>query len=407
VSNNKCGKMLTMTFERFLAQTKQQGKYDSTGAIRLDLAEMRAKLKAQFRGEIGLWLVCLLQSMAGADIKKVTIDLQPGQLLISFHSTTGEYPTPGRFAPFLTETKTGSGKREWDLLRALLGLPPEMRFAWSGEDGTLKRSKEGWSFVEEKRNKRRNLIHVQNTHIRDNWNTTLATVRYRFPLPPFPLYINGQKSWKRLESGGKARLLFGKTVEGNEFFVDSWDISGRFDQIHRLGLEKEPSHRITFLQNGARVHEHKLDLETRLLSTEVFVSGQDLPVDLSGFSVRQSAETEALYDRYKKLVLSHLRDTFSNLISRPKLPTYWEEERRKESLVGSAVALGGLSFLQIPFFHPLLTLGATTLVLGGVGIRTMLKGKAEPWRGETGMRQVRRDLVEARKQIDSWVCEEQ
>jgi len=57
--------------------------------------------------------------------------------------------------------------------------------------------------------------------------------------------------------------------------------------------------------------------------------------------------------------------------------------------------------LQVPFFHPFLTLGVAAAVIGGIGLNSVVKKRREPWRGEYGLRRIRRDLVEVRKQIDS------
>ena len=68
--------------------------------------------------------------------------------------------------------------------------------------------------------------------------------------------------------------------------------------------------------------------------------------------------------------------------------------------MGSAVALGGLAFLQLPFFPPLLTLGIGTAMATGMLVRAGLVRKHQPWRGEQGFHNIRRDLVEIRKTID-------
>ena len=169
----------------------------------------------------------------------------------------------------------------------------------------------------------------------------------------------------------------------------------------RLGLAPRPFHRIVYLDRGARIHHQDLPLESYFLCTEVFVNGRNLPTDLGGFSLRETDQSRALLEQTRLRVLRELRPILSKLISHPRLPQKFEEQRRQESVVSSAVALGGLSFFQVPFFHPFLTLGVAAAVIGGIGLNSVVKKRREPWRGEYGLRRIRRDLVEVRKQIDS------
>lgn len=386
-----------MSYEQFLRKECQQGELESSGAFQLNLPEMRRKLAAQFRGEEGLWLVCLLQSLVRSGVQKVSVDTQPGRMAISFKADA--YPTPEDFAPFVTESKAGTNQRDWCLLRALLGLPPELRVSWFGPRGLLKRKNGNWSVSESSGRAGSHVFKIENFHARDNWRCTLLTLKKRIPLPPLALFIDSKLAWEDMEAGDSSKLLFCSTEPGEEFRVKTPTLNGKFAHIQRLGLQKSPVNKIVYLQDGARVHERELPFKTNSLSVDIFVSGQDIPVDLSGFAAHRSEELEAKLREQEGVLLEDLNKTFSSLISRPKLPLRLEEERRQEAVVSSAVALGGLSFLQVPFFHPLVALGTTFLILGGVGARALIKKKQEPWRGEHGMRQVRRDLVEARKEI--------
>ena len=386
-------------YEDFLSQARQAGEVDSEGTIKTDIESMRRKLASQLHGEEGLWLVCLLQSAIGA--ARVSLQTQMSRLQIAV--TAEEYPTPATFAPYLLENQGGCSPREWSLLKSLLSLPPHLHLVWFGPDGKLSREKDGgWVFQAEEKLAKKSLqrFQVVNLQSRDNWTSTLRACSYRFPLPPYPLFLNKQRCWPELEGGGREKLLLKSGTPGSQLEIFASDTQGKVNSLVRLGLASKPFHRIVYLDRGARIHHQELPLESYFLCTEIFVDGCGLPTDLSGFSLRETRPSQERLEQTKLRVFRELRPILSKLISHPRLPRRFEEQRRQESVVSSAVALGGLSFLQVPFFHPFLTLGLATAVIGGMGIRSVVKKRREPWRGEYGLRRIRRDLVEIRKQID-------
>lgn len=387
-------------YQDFLTEARRAGEIDSEGTIQTDVRSMRRKLAGQLHGQEPLWLVSLLQASVGA--KRVSLQTQASRLQIAI--STEEFPTPASFAPYLLENQGGCSAREWSLLKALLSLPSPFHLAWLGPDGKLTRERDGaWRLTTEEKLGKKGLHRFQivNLQSRDNWTKALRACSFRFPLPPFPLFLNKQRCWTDLVAGGREKLLLRTATPGKELDVFASDTQGKMKSLVRLGLAPRPFHRIVYLDRGARIHHQDLPLESYFLCTEVFVNGRNLPTDLGGFSLRETDQSRALLEQTRLRVLRELRPILSKLISHPRLPQKFEEQRRQESVVSSAVALGGLSFFQVPFFHPFLTLGVAAAVIGGIGLNSVVKKRREPWRGEYGLRRIRRDLVEVRKQIDS------
>lgn len=386
-------------YQDFLSEARKAGEIDSEGTIRTDVESMRKKLASQLHGQEPLWLVSLLQSAVGA--RRVGLQTQASRLQLAV--TAEDFPTPASFAPYLLENQGGCSAREWSLLKALLSLPSHYHISWIGPDGKLQRERSGgWRLSTDEKLGKKTLhrFQIANLHAR-NWTKTLTACSYRFPLPPYPLFLNKRRCWPELEAGGSEKLLLRSATPGKELDIFAADTQGKMGFLVRLGLAPRPFHRIVYLDRGARIHHQELPLESYFLCTEVFVNGQDLPTDLGGFSLRETNQSRARLEQTRLRVLRELRPILSKLISHPRLPQRFEEQRRQESVVSSAVALGGLSFLQVPFFHPFLTLGVAAAVIGGIGLNSVVKKRREPWRGEYGLRRIRRDLVEVRKQIDT------
>lgn len=368
-------------YKHYLEEARNAGVVDGAGVFTADYESMKKKLSTQLHKKEGLWLVCLLQALQGP----VDLQTSPGKLMITFPSKG--LPTPGEVSTQLMETD--AKPVNWLFIRAFLGLPSHLQVRWSGPDGTLSRRNSTWAF-EEGTGPNRNQILVENFITRDNWQRTLQVCRSRIPLPPYPLTLNSHPCWRELEMGGTAQLLASRFLEGHELKLRAADLKKDAGGFLRLGLHSRPTHRLVYLNKGVRVHEHPLPFETKFLCSEVFLPGEALSTDLSGLQIRETEEKEKRVHADVKRVSNELRALCRELLSREELPLQREEKRRRDSLVGSVAALGGLSLVQLPFFSPLLTVGVVGMALGGTAAYLWRRSGSEPWRGKPEL--VRQDL---------------
>ena len=371
----------------FIENARGAGEFDSEGRFTTDLDSMREKLSAHLHGSPGIWLVALLQALTSCKVGAVSMSRYSRNLELRFPS--GGLPPLSRLHASLTsKTPDSEASHDKPLLRALTSLSPGFDLSWSFLGERLNRWDNEWT-LDEVPTRELNRIDIRAPK-RTDWDDILGTLSQLYPLPPIALTLDGEKCWKHQECGRKSKLLFRRKANTESFC------------LMRLGLSKEPTHAIHFLSDGVIVHSEPLAFCSDLVCIDIFQAEPSLETDLTGLATRLNDRNKEVIKKHQSLILHELRDMLSDLISRPRLPLRYEEQQRYESAVGSAVALGGLAFLQLPFFPPLLTLGLGTAVATGMLVRAGLVRKRQPWRGEQGFHNIRRDLVEIRKPIDAY-----
>ena len=369
----------------FIEKARGAGEFDSEGKFTTDLDSMREKLSAHLHVTRGVWLVALLQTLTACEISSISMSRYSRHLELRFPSADLP-PLPRLHARLTSKARDGLTPQEQNLLRALISLTPGFDFSWSFLGQRLNRWDGDWT-IDEVATRELHRIEIRAPR-RTDWDEILETASQLYPLPPLHLTLDGEKCWKHLECGRQSKLLFRRKAD-----TEAWCLI-------RLGLSKEPTHAVHFLKHGVIVHSEPLAFHSQLVCIDIFQAEPNLETDLTGLAIRLNGQNTGIIKRHQSLISGHLRELLSDLISRPRLPLRYEEQQRYESAVGSAVALGGLAFLQLPFFPPLLTLGIGTAMATGMLVRAGLVRKHQPWRGEQGFHNIRRDLVEIRKTID-------
>lgn len=382
-----------MEYEEFLNKAAGEGTFEDSGSIRIDLEGMRKKFGAGLRE--GKWAVALLQAAVTCEVKELHLSHRDSSLEFRFQNSL--FPKPDRMAPLLVGEAQGAGSEQWVLLRALLRVPEPVQVEWFCGGSKLSRKDGEWSLFTGLTGTDHRLLFSSKEH---PWEQVLRTCRDDFPLPPLHLTLNGETCWQDLSAGSTRKLFFCHRAQGEELTIHTHDLRGRVGSLQRLGLCAAPFHQITFLRKGARIQHVILPFKTSFLCTEIFVSGEQLSTDVSGFQARHDDEGQTFLHERTVQALQNLRALLSHLISRPGMPLRREERQRRETAIGSAVALGGLALLQFPLLPPWITLSFAGLIAGGVGLRSVALRRSEPWRGEQGFHLIRRDLVELRKQVD-------